>query len=218
MDMDLKWILISTVVLGWALYARPWIVLLQPERQNLTFGAMVLTALMWVVRVHFPGPWGQLNAMDLPIQMSGAALLTAMLGLRPALVVLACACAISSVVLDGDVQQAAYWFVWLAAVPAFLAAGLNRVLVKFLPHNPFIFILGHGYFGGLLSVAIGRLLAYGWLLYEQGRVGFPALDTLASSVALGFAEGFITGLLLAVFVAHRPQWVPTFDDADYLNR
>ncbi|WP_354684875.1 hypothetical protein [Cupriavidus necator] len=42
-------------------------------------------------------------------------------------------------------------------------------------------------------------------------------DTLAATVILAFGEAFLTGMLVAVFVVYRPQWVVTFRDEEYLK-
>jgi uncharacterized membrane protein len=35
---------------------------------------------------------------------------------------------------------------------------------------------------------------------------------------LGFSEGWLSGMVITLFVVYRPQWVASFEDARYLGR
>ena len=43
-------------------------------------------------------------------------------------------------------------------------------------------------------------------------------EYLPTVLQLAFGEATLTGMLLTLAVAYRPQWVTTFDDARYLDR
>ena len=49
----------------------------------------------------------------------------------------------------------------------------------------------------------------------------PAIDTSLSLVArwlMAWGDAFTTGMLAAIFVAFRPQWLATWSDRLYLGR
>ena len=46
------------------------------------------------------------------------------------------------------------------------------------------------------------------------------IDTMASNIALwlmAWSDGIVTGMLAAVFVAYRPEWLATWSDRHYLS-
>jgi uncharacterized membrane protein len=52
--------------------------------------------------------------------------------------------------------------------------------------------------------------------------GVPATvdlaDVVLARVLAAFGDAFITGMLVAIFVAFRPQWLATYTDRLYLPR
>jgi uncharacterized membrane protein len=43
------------------------------------------------------------------------------------------------------------------------------------------------------------------------------VDWFVTLVVLSFTEGSLSGMLLAVFVIYKPNWVPRFSDQEYLK-
>lgn len=56
-----------------------------------------------------------------------------------------------------------------------------------------------------------------WLV--QGTpAGVQAEDLLLGRWLSAWADAFLTGMMVAIFVAFRPQWLATYSDALYLPR
>lgn len=104
----------------------------------------------------------------------------------------------------------------LAILPAYCGEAVMRGIERFLPHHLFIYLLGNGFFGPLVMLALTGTLSLGvqrlWLapMPMQG-------DILAFLLLLSWGEAFLTGLLLTIFTVYKPQWVLTFNDDVYLN-
>ncbi|MEM1436211.1 MAG: energy-coupling factor ABC transporter permease [Pseudomonadota bacterium] len=109
---------------------------------------------------------------------------------------------------------------WLLTV--FLPATTSRLLAYLLRRygfrNLFVFMLGAGFGGGLLSVllqALAGLLIFG--LIGQAEWVARALANWPLIALLMFPEGFINGMLVTALTVFYPEVVKTFDDAFYLD-
>ncbi|AQV93636.1 hypothetical protein BJN34_06990 [Cupriavidus necator] len=211
-------VLVSLAGLLWALTRRPWRLLRRHALQNAWLGAMVLVALLWTVRATLAG--------GLVIQLLGATLMVTLFGLPLALLSLFVVDVLSLLGLEylaghgwTQFDWAALWvrYVWLALLPALISAALQAAMRRLLPRHPFVFILGHGYFtAGLAALGAGAAQA-GWRHLMAPGSPLSVADTLVAAIILAFGEAFLTGMLVAIFVVYRPQWVITFRDEEYLN-
>lgn len=209
----------TLVALCWALYRRPWKLLKRHDLQNAWLGAMVLLALLWTLRATLVG--------GMVIQLLGATLMVTLFGLPLALLSLFVVDAGSLIGLEylaghgwSDFDWAALWprYVWMALLPALLSAGLHAVLRRYLPRHPFVFMLGHGYFtAGLAAFGAGTAQAI-WRYWTTPKLPLSVADSLTGILILAFGEAFLTGMLVAIFVVYKPQWVVTFRDEDYLRQ
>ncbi|SDD04894.1 Uncharacterized membrane protein [Cupriavidus sp. YR651] len=221
-DLLMAWGLpaLSALSLAWALTRRPWQLLRRDALQHAWLGGLVLLALLWTARATLTG--------GLVIQLMGATLAVTLFGLPLALV--------SMLIVDGisllglaylagqgwaQVEWSTFWprFVWLGMLPALLSAGLQGAMRHLLPRHPFIFILGHGYFAaGLAALGAGALQALWRFEIAGGGGGALSLaDTLTGLLVIAFGEAFLTGMLVAIFVAYKPQWIVSFRDDEYLT-
>lgn len=105
----------------------------------------------------------------------------------------------------------------LAGVGVGLSHGFYRLLVGLLPKNFFVYIFINGFLGaaltvlgvgGVISLLLGIAEAYAW--------DYLLSEYLPYFLLLGFAEAWLSGMVLTLFVVYRPGWVATFDDAHYL--
>nr|WP_197090394.1 energy-coupling factor ABC transporter permease [Cupriavidus basilensis] len=204
--------------LAWALWRRPWHLLRRGDLQHGWLGALLFVTLLWTARVALPG--------GLVFQLFGATLMVTLFGLPLALLSLFVVDLVSLLGLGylaganwSGVDWAALWprYVWMGLLPALLSAALQGAMRRLLPRHPFVFILGHGYFAaGLAALGAGAARAV-W--HSHGaRGGVLTLpDTLTAVLILAFGEAFLTGMLVAVFVVYKPQWVVTFRDEEYLK-
>ncbi|WP_416048177.1 hypothetical protein [Cupriavidus basilensis] len=212
-------IVLSLAAMAWALSRRPWQLLRRDDLQHGWLGALVLLALLWTLRATLPG--------GLAIQLSGATLMVTLFGLPLALLSLFLVDLVSFLglgYLAGDTWAQLDWvglwprYVWMGLLPALLSAALQGAMRRLLPRHPFVFILGHGYFAaGLAALGAGAARAV-WRSYSVGDGVLSLPDTLTAVLILAFGEAFLTGMLVAVFVVYKPQWVVTFRDEEYLRR
>ena len=209
----------SLAGLAWALSRRPWQLLRRDALQNGWLGALLLLALLWTLRATLPG--------GMVIQLFGATLMVTLFGLPLALLSLFVVDLVSLLGLGylaghgwAQLDWAALWprYVWMGLLPALLSAALQGAMRRLLPRHPFVFILGHGYFAaGLAALGAGAARAI-WRSYSVGDGVLSLPDTLTAVLILAFGEAFLTGMLVAVFVVYKPQWVVTFRDEEYLRR
>ena len=118
------------------------------------------------------------------------------------------------------VRQAARWqalhrLVWLGLVPATLAMALGAALRRWLPNHLFIYIMGRGFFTTWIAAATAGALA---LLLVDAPGGTDTGDLLLARFLTASGEAFLTGMLTAIFVAFRPEWLATYADRIYLPR
>lgn len=203
-------VLFVVLALAVALFARPWRLLQGPQ------GLALLTPLLAFV-VVLPWMWAlpALHTMPLQLQLSGACLVLLSLGWPLAVPVLVLAGALAWLISPMEWEQAVALTAWQGVVPATLALGLGALLRRFVPHHLFVYVLGRAFLGTVLCLFISRLLGQ-WAGHTLPGVG-DDLSTIAHWL-MAWGDGFLTGMLCAIFVAFRPQWLATWSDTLYLNR
>ena len=109
---------------------------------------------------------------------------------------------------------------WLCsvAVPATTSLLLVRRLARIRRQNLFMYTLGGGFAGGMLSV-LTAALAVMVLLALAGQAGMvsAALADWPLITLVLFPEGFINGMLLTAICVFYPGAVKTFDENRYLD-
>ncbi len=189
-----------------ALWLRPWRLLGNAGLQTPLLATLALLPLLWALPF-----W---HAMPLQLQWSGACLVMLCLGWPLAVPVLTLTGALTWLVTDASAQEALALLLWQGLVPATLALALGGALRRFLPHHPFVYILGRAFLGTALCVFAAKLLAQ-WAGHT-----LPNIGSELSWVALwlmAWGDAFVTGLFAAIFVAYRPQWLATWSDNLYLT-
>lgn len=222
------------LALGWgvALAFRPWKVLQHQPLQSPFLAALVILPWLWWTQKLLPS--------GMALHLSGVCLMVLMFG-WPLAVLMVLPVATSAVLIEIYGPQRlsraalavpptppwdAAWdllltradamaehMVWMGLAPATVALGLGLLMRRYLPMHLFVFILGRAFFGTALAIsAVGVM---GWL---AGRVppGTDVQDWVLGHWLLGFGEAFSTGMLVAIFVAFKPQWLLTYSDARYL--
>ncbi len=159
--------------------------------------------------------WGaDLLAASAIIQpLSGASLLVLLAGWP--LAVLALLPVAGVVVVLGGLpwDEGLHRLVWLGLVPGTLAMLLGAGVRRWLPGHLFIYILGRGFFTTWVAVALAGALALG---RAANPVGTDDGDLLLARFLTASGEAFLTGMLTAIFVAFRPDWLATYSDRLYL--
>ena len=98
-------------------------------------------------------------------------------------------------------------------LPATLALVLGAGVRRWLPGHLFIYIMGRGFFVTWIAAAGAGALA---LAVTATPVGTSLDDLLLARFLTASGEAFLTGMLTAIFVAFRPQWLATYSDRLYL--
>ncbi len=190
-----------------ALWMRPW--------RWLRGGALLSPVLATLVVLPWLWALPQLHAMPLQLQFSGACMVALMLGWPLAVLLLVLVAGIAGVLsgvpsLEGMVALA----LWQGVLPATLALALGALLRWLTGEHLFVYVLGRAFLGTAICLFASSGLAQ-WL----GQ-SLPGVDGDLSMVAhwlMAWGDAFMTGMLTAVFVAFKPQWLATWSDRLYLR-
>jgi uncharacterized membrane protein len=170
-------------------------------------------ALAWWAMLPVLWSADRYAGMALLQPLSGSCILLLMLGWPLTVLMLAPVAALIALLADVTALDALHRAVWLGLVPATLAAGLGAALRRWLPHHLFVYILGRGFFAtGLAVTAAGALAA--WLYGVPA--GLSADDVILARGLAATGDAFLTGMMVAIFVAFRPEWLATYADRIYL--
>ena len=216
---------LALIALIAALAARPWRLL--ASRKPLAHEEHGAPAALWTpllaTLVLLPWAWAlpTLHHMPLQLQWSGACLVLLMLGWPLAVPTLLAVAAIAALISPGlGGADALGLAVWQGIVPATLALLLGVALRHLAGARPladvraFIYVLGRCFLGTALC-----LFAAGTLAQWSGHT-LPGVGTGLSLVArwlMAWGDAVVTGMLCAVFVAFKPEWLATWSDDIYLH-
>ena len=201
-----EWLLIG-LALAVSLSTRPWRMLRGGDLISPLLGVLVVLPWLWALP--------RLHTMPLQLQLSGACAATLLLGWPMAVVVLVLVAAIGGVIAPADYDVLASQALWQGVVPATLAMAAGAALRRWAGTHPLVYILGRAFAATVLCTFAADLLAQ-WNGQELTNVGVGL--GLVGRWLLAWGDGFITGMLAAIFVAFRPQWLATWSDQLYLSK
>lgn len=204
----------------------PWLDLL------LAVAALVAALLLrpWraVGRAGPPWPWlawavvmpmfwaaDRLVAMPVAQPLSGVCLLVLLMGWPLAMLALLPVAALTAWLAGLDAADTLHRAVWLGVVPGTLALAIGLALRRWLPHHLFVYILGRGFFATALATAGAGVLS-SWLHAMPGGLGEG--DLMLGRWLAAWGDAWLCGMITAIFVAFRPQWLATYTDRMYLPR
>lgn len=207
------------VALVMSLWLRPWRML---SRQALgkdgpSEPSPLVTPLLATL-VVLPWLWAlpTLHRMPLQLQWSGACLVVLMLGWPlaiPALVAVGGIAAVLSPSLDW--ADAVGTIAWQGVVPATLALALGAVIRRLIGTQPFVYVLGRAFLGTAVCLFLANVLG------QWSGHSLPGVEGDLSLVArwlMAWGDAFVTGMLTAIFVAFKPEWLATWSDRLYLRK
>ena len=95
-------------------------------------------------------------------------------------------------------------------------ARLHAALERWLPHNYFVYFFGTVFAGSMLAFNAAYFARFA-LLAANGTLPGARLDGeyYAYLPMLSLAEAFVNGIVMAMVVVYRPEWVASFDDRKY---
>jgi uncharacterized membrane protein len=200
---------IAVVLLGWLVRRVRW-TSLSPSQISGWLGASTLLAVLWQLSAGIrPG---------LDYHLLGASALCLIAGRDKALIGLAAVVLANCANGKGDFL-AAGWSWLVGPLPAVWAADqMLRLSRRHLPPNYFGYFFANGFFGAALSFTLAACS----LIAFHVATGLYTADYLVSEalpyyLLMSWSEAFTTGLVIAVLVIYRPQWIETFDDQYYLR-
>lgn len=200
--------LAAAALLGWAALAAPWRALKADQRRvHAVGGSLLLLVLLQSMALGV--------TEGLILHLLGVSTVTLLLGLRFTLVVGAAAVVISLALTGHPVTSAPLGW-WLSVVaPALVTRWWVGWLRQRPARHPFVYIMGAGFFGGILAalVTAGAGLATLAAIGQTQWVA-AALDNWPVIVLIAFPEGFINGTLVTAFVVLAPDTLKHFD-SDY---
>lgn len=202
---------LTLLALATSLWLRPWR-MLNGDLLTPYLAGVVLLPWFWMLPQLLPS---SLVAGGISVQLSGACLMTLLLGWPLAVTALAAVAAVVWVVgqlpLEAWLSQA----VWLGLVPATLTLALGAALRRWLPAQVFVYILGRGFLGTAASIFLAGML-YELLYHLVGGVDIE--QALVARWLMAWGDAFLTGMLVAIFVAFKPEWLATWSDLRYLTQ
>ena len=206
------------VALAAALAARPWRMLAsgKPLAHEDHGAPSALWTPLLATLVLLPWMWAlpTLHAMPLQLQWSGACMVVLMLGWPLAVLTLLAVGVITWLLSPSlSVPATLALTVWHGLVPATLAMGWGALLRRFLGTKVFVYLFGRGFFGTVVCLFIAGLLA------QAAGEQLPGVQQELGKIArwlMAWGDAVVTGMLTAVFVAYRPQWLATWSDDLYL--
>lgn len=216
--MELEVCLIA-VALAMSLCLRPWRMLSRQalEKDGPSEPSPLVTPLLATL-VVLPWLWAlpTLHRMPLQLQWSGACLVVLMLGWPlaiPALVAVGGIAAVLSPSLDW--ADAVGTIAWQGVVPATLALALGAIIRRLIGTQPFVYVLGRAFLGTAVCLFLANVLG------QWSGHSLPGVEGDLSLVArwlMAWGDAFVTGMLTAIFVAFKPEWLATWSDRLYLRK
>ena len=196
-----------------ALRFKPWQTLRRSELRHPWLAMLVLLPWLWSTSANLPG--------GLPLQLSMAALTVLMFGWPLAcLSWLAAALAAAWLARPAVGADPLAWALlageiaaWNGVLPGTLGLGLGLATRRWLPPHPMIYILARGFAATLLAMAATGAL---WVATQPLPAGAEAASLLLGRWLIAWGDAVTTGMLTAIFVAYRPEWLLTWSDRRYL--
>ena len=204
--MELLAPLLVFTALAIALSFKPWRLLANTALISPLLAALVITPWLWAL------PW--LHRMPIQLQLSGACLIGLALGWPLAVPVLCIVALTTGLIAPVPWQQQIDMALWLGIVPATLSFLLGMALRRWVWKNLFVYILGRAFLGTAICLFVSGALAQ-W----SGQILTVTVEPDLAMVArwlLAWGDAVVTGMMVAVFVAFRPQWLATWSDSLYV--
>ena len=217
---------IALLAIAAAIFLQPWRLLVsqRPLAHESHGRPCVLWTPLLATLVVLPWAWAlpTLHQMPLQLQWSGACLVLLMLGWPLAVPVLLAVAVIAALLSPGlswaDALGLAVWHGVVPATLALLLGWLMRRLIAtraFTGARIFVYVLGRGFLGTALCIFVAGSLSH-WAGHVLPGVGDQL--SLVARWLMAWGDAMITGMLCAVFVAFKPEWLATWSDNLYLHK
>jgi uncharacterized membrane protein len=192
---------------------RPWQALRRGALRHPWLATLVLLPWLWSTAAHLPG--------GLPLQLSMATLTVLMFGWPLAcwswMLAAIAAAWLARPAVAGDplawARLAGELAAWNGVLPGTLALGLGLATRRWLPAHPMVYILARGFATTLLAMAATGAL---WVATQPLPAGAEVGSLMLGRWLIAWGDAVASGMLTAIFVAYRPEWLLTWSDRRYL--
>lgn len=199
----------AVVTLVVAVRRAPWRLLFDNERSHVWWGSVATVAIVWAMRPAFGAGIG--------LHFIGATALFLMFGAPLAYVGIAIAGGLAAFFGATTWEHLAAELLIAGGLAIGVSWLVLRLVERFLPAQVFVFI----FVAAFAAAGCASFVADAALWATTADLASHGLDgTALAAVALllAFGEATLTGMIVALFVAFRPRWLASFDDARYLGR
>jgi len=212
------WLGLSTAIFFGALYKSSPQIFFINSLKLLSIVTVIFLAIAWNISPEFPGQEPG-KFYGLIFHFYGASLLTAMFGPAIALTILFPVALLGIYAVQGNIMEASQQYLFVCAIPVVFSHLAIVLIKKNIPKHLFILILGNGYVAAFISTIFSGVA----LLITQQVFGhipnsFDFEGWALALIIIAFMEGSLSGMLLAIFLIFRPQWVATYNEELYMNR
>ena len=193
--------LLLALLLGWALLRAPWRALVRRQaRHHAFFAALLLLPLLWL---------GSMRVSEgVEVHLLGMTAVCLVFGWQLALVLGAAAVLALGIGAHWSWASLPFHFLLAAAVPVAVTQALLAAADRLPRTNLFVYLLGVGFLGGVLSMVASLLL-------DARLQGWEADHAMVLLIA--FPEGFIGGSVVTALTVFYPSIMRTYDDDRYLG-
>lgn len=211
------WLGLAAAIFLGALIASPPRIFKNPPLIWLAPAAILFLAIAWNISPSLPGqPTGRFYGLI--FHFYGASLLTAMFGPAIALSILFPVAFLGVYAIQGNYEAASQHYLMVCVLPTLFAYLSIQIIQRFIPKHLFVLILGNGYVAAFMSVILSGtfLLVVKLIMGESNQLDLEGW--LLGLIIIAFMEGSLSGMLLAILLIFRPQWVSTYNEAAYMSQ
>ena len=214
----MSWLGIAIVIFLAALYKSPPKIFTKPPLSFLALAAIAFLVVAWNVSPTLPGQ-APGKFYGLIFHFYGAALLTAMFGPAIALSILFPVAFLGIFAFQGKYIEASQHYLMVCALPTLFAYISIQIIQRYVPKHLFVLILGNGYVAAFVSVILsGITILLAKILFGEASVHIDLEGWVLGLIIIAFMEGSLSGMLLAIFLIFRPNWVSTYNEEVYMSR
>ena len=198
----------TAVLLALALWKNPFKRLQDATLQHVWLSLIVAMSVLWASNA-----WLEDGTV---MHLLGATLVVTLFDWALALIAMAAVTGMAAVIFDAPWQVIALTFLIFGALPVAVSTLLQRAIIKWLPHNLFVFIVGQGFLSPAIAVTVTALAAVAsHVALTGGSMTVVPMGYAFSIFLLASGEAWFTGMSTALIAVYRPAWVTTYDVRRY---
>jgi uncharacterized membrane protein len=193
----------ATIAVALAARRLDWKALLQDAPTLHRFAACTVGLLvLWSIRATV--------AQGPGLHILGVTTVTLVLGPASAMIATLIAEAVTGLTMKTESALAASWLAG-SVLPVVATDGIRRLVRRMLPHDPFSFIFGCGFFGAAAATVAAHIGAY-LMVGAPDQIWSGAVpSSLGFLLLVAFPEAFINGAIITMLVVYCPQWLAGYD-------